>query len=92
MREFLQEYGSQLVSKTIEHFQISIIALLLAIVIAVPLGILLSKTKNSKYRINDCRVLQTIPTLAILALMIPILVWVKRLPLWHYSYMYYYLY
>ena len=72
MREFLQEYGSQLVSKTIEHFQISIIALLLAIVIAVPLGILLSKTKNSKYRINDCRVLQTIPTLAILALMIPI--------------------
>lgn len=56
MREFLQEYGSQLVSKTIEHFQISIIALLLAIVIAVPLGILLSKTKkNSKYRINDCR-------------------------------------
>ena len=92
MREFLQEYGSQLVSKTIEHFQISIIALLLAIVIAVPLGILLSKTKTANIVLTIAGVLQTIPTLAILALMIPIFVWVKRLPLWHYSYMYYYLY
>ena len=46
MRQFFQEYGSQLVSKTIEHFYISIIALLIAIVVAVPLGILLSKTKR----------------------------------------------
>ena len=72
MREFLQEYGSQLVSKTIEHFQISIIALLLAIVIAVPLGILLSKTKTANIVLTIAGVLQTIPTLAILALMIPI--------------------
>ena len=73
MREFLQEYGSQLVSKTIEHFQISIIALLLAIVIAVPLGILLSKTKKTaNIVLTIAGVLQTIPTLAILALMIPI--------------------
>ena len=46
MREFLQEYGSQLVSKTIEHFQISIIALLLAIVIAVPLEFYYLKLKQ----------------------------------------------
>ena len=73
MREFLQEYGSQLVSKTIEHFQISIIALLLAIVIAVPLRILLSKTKKTaNIVLTIAGVLQTIPTLAILALMIPI--------------------
>ena len=73
MREFLQEYGSQLVSKTIEHFQISIIALLLAIVIAVPLGILLSKTKKTaNIVLTIAGGLQTIPTLAILALMIPI--------------------
>lgn len=73
MREFLQEYGSQLVSKTIEHFQISIIALLLVIVIAVPLGILLSKTKKTaNIVLTIAGVLQTIPTLAILALMIPI--------------------
>ena len=32
MRAFFQEYGGQLISKTIEHFYISIIALLIAIV------------------------------------------------------------
>lgn len=73
MRAFLQEYGSQLVSKTIEHFYISIIALLIAIVVAVPIGILLSKTeKTANVVLTVAGVLQTIPTLAVLALMIPI--------------------
>lgn len=72
MREFLQEYGSQLVSKTIEHFQISIIALLLAIVIAVPLEFYYLKLKTANIVLTIAGVLQTIPTLAILALMIPI--------------------
>ena len=43
MKAFLQEYGSQLYQKAVEHFYISMFALLLAIVVAVPLGILLSK-------------------------------------------------
>ncbi|WP_053036539.1 ABC transporter permease [Staphylococcus haemolyticus] len=73
MRQFFQEYGSQLVSKTIEHFYISIIALLIAIVVAVPLGILLSKTKRiANVMLTIAGVLQTIPTLAVLAIMIPI--------------------
>ena len=73
MRQFFQEYGSQLVSKTIEHFYISIIALLIAIVVAVPLGILLSKTKRiANVVLTIAGVLQTIPTLAVLAIMIPI--------------------
>ena len=66
-----QEYGSQLVSKTIEHFYISIIALLIAIVVAVPLGILLSKTKRIANVVLTIAC-QTIPTLAVLAIMIPI--------------------
>lgn len=73
MRQFFQEYGSQLVSKTIEHFYISIIALLIAIVVAVPLGILLSKTKRiANVVLTIAGVLKTIPTLAVLAIMIPI--------------------
>ena len=47
MKAFLQEYGSQLLSKAVEHFYISMFALLLAIVVAVPLGILLSKTQRT---------------------------------------------
>ena len=72
MRQFFQEYGSQLVSKTIEHFYISIIALLIAIVVAVPLGILLSKTKRIANVVLTIAGVQTIPTLAVLAIMIPI--------------------
>ena len=73
MKAFLQEYGGQLVSKTIEHFYISMIALLIAIVVAVPLGILLSKMKRTaNVVLTIAGVLQTIPTLAALAIMIPI--------------------
>lgn len=73
MRDFFAQYGDELVSKTIEHFYISIISLLIAIVVAVPLGILLSKTKRTaNVVLTIAGVLQTIPTLAILALMIPI--------------------
>ena len=72
MKAFLQEYGSQLLSKAVEHF-ISMFALLLAIVVAVPLGILLSKTqRTANVVLTVAGVLQTIPTLAVLAIMIPI--------------------
>ena len=48
-------------------------ALLLAIVVAVPLGILLSKTqRTANVVLTVAGVLQTIPTLAVLAIMIPI--------------------
>ncbi|GAA6821209.1 ABC transporter permease [Helicobacter pylori] len=73
MMDFLAKNGSQLVSKTIEHFYISIIALLIAIVVAVPIGIFLSKLKRtSNIVLTIAGVLQTIPTLAVLAIMIPI--------------------
>ena len=73
MKAFLEQYGGELLQKTGEHFYISIIALLIAIVIAVPLGILLSKTKKlAGVVLTIAGVLQTIPTLAVLAIMIPI--------------------
>lgn len=73
MKAFLEQYAGQLISKTVEHFYISIIALLIAIVVAVPIGILLSKLKRtSNIVLTIAGVLQTIPTLAVLAVMIPI--------------------
>lgn len=73
MKEFLQEYGGELIKKTGEHFFISIVALLIAIIVAVPIGILLAKTKKAaSIVLTTAGVLQTIPTLAVLAIMIPI--------------------
>ena len=72
--DFLRENGSELLFKTGEHFYISSISLLLGILVAVPLGILLTRSeKISGYIISFVSILQTVPSLALLALMIPFL-------------------
>ncbi|MEB6123209.1 ABC transporter permease [Mammaliicoccus sciuri] len=74
MIEFLQVNGNELLQKTLEHFYISLLALLLAIIVAIPLGILLTRTKKlAKVVLSIASVLQTVPSLAVLALMIPFL-------------------
>ncbi|WP_062532835.1 ABC transporter permease [Jeotgalibaca dankookensis] len=74
MMDFLRENGSELLFKTGEHFYISSISLLLGILVAVPLGILLTRSeKISGYIISFVSILQTVPSLALLALMIPFL-------------------
>lgn len=73
MMAFFTENSSDLLLKTWEHFYISIIALALGIIIAVPIGILLSKSKFlSKVVLTITSVLQTVPSLALLAIMIPL--------------------
>ncbi|MCE5038538.1 ABC transporter permease [Staphylococcus auricularis] len=73
MIQFLSENAGQLFEKMLEHFYISVIALLIAVVVSVPIGIMLSKLKRtSSIVLTIAGVLQTIPTLAVLAVMIPI--------------------
>ena len=74
------ERKNELLSGITEHIQISFIALIIALIIAIPLGIYLSyhkKLANIVIAING--VIQTIPSLAILALLIP-LVGIGRKP------------
>ena len=76
----LLERKNELLSGVTEHIQISFIALIIALIIAIPLGIYLSyhkKLANIVIAING--VIQTIPSLAILALLIP-LVGIGRKP------------
>ncbi|MFA7745329.1 ABC transporter permease/substrate-binding protein [Salinicoccus roseus] len=71
--ETLNARKGELLTTLIEHIQISFIALLIAVIIGVPLGIILTKTKKlSEVVINITAVLQTIPSLALLGLMIPL--------------------
>ncbi|EZX23834.1 ABC transporter permease [Mammaliicoccus sciuri] len=80
MIEFLQVNGNELLQKTLEHFYISLLALLLAMIVAIPLGILLTRTKKlAKVVLSIASVLQTVPSLAVLALMIPF-IGVGKLP------------
>ncbi len=72
--DFFSEYGSQLATKTWEHLYISFIALFLGIVVAVPLGILLTRVpKIAGFVLGVVGVIQTFPSLAILAFFIPLL-------------------
>lgn len=72
--DFFSEYGMQLLVKTGEHLMISFSALLLGIIVAVPLGIWLSSVpKVANVIIGIVSVIQTFPSLAILAFFIPLL-------------------
>jgi osmoprotectant transport system permease protein len=72
MISFFTDNSSEILLKTWEHFYISMIALFLGVIVAVPVGILLSKTKfTAKIVLSITSVLQTVPSLALLAVMIP---------------------
>ncbi|MGF7186243.1 osmoprotectant transport system permease protein [Desulfitispora alkaliphila] len=63
-----------IVTGTYEHIQLTAVSLFIAVLIAVPLGIIL--TRNRRYSdavIGITAVFQTIPSLALLGFMIPIL-------------------
>ncbi|MBP2098532.1 ABC transporter permease [Enterococcus rivorum] len=73
MNQFLLEKGNELVSRIGEHIFISATSLALGVLFAVPIGILLTRTKRiAAIVIGLTSALQTVPSLALLALMIPL--------------------
>lgn len=72
--DVLAERQDQLWSTLGEHIALSFVSLLIAALIAVPLGLLLARTpRAAEGIIGITAVLQTIPSLALLGLMIPLL-------------------
>ena len=73
MIAFFQEFGGQLLFKTWQHIYISAIALFLGVIVAIPLGVLLTRYKKiAGFTIGLASVLQTVPAMALLAMMIPL--------------------
>lgn len=69
---FWSEYGSEILMKLWEHFYLSFLAIFLGILVAVPLGAALTRLKKgSETVIKVVGVFQTIPSLALLSIMIP---------------------
>ncbi|GEN87524.1 ABC transporter permease [Oceanobacillus sp. FSL W8-0428] len=75
MMDTLSSYGWDLLDKTGEHLYISIAAIVLGVLVAVPLGILLTRipSKAADRFISFVGILQTVPSLAILAFLMPFL-------------------
>lgn len=93
MSSFFQEYGSEMISKVLNIFIFHSFALLLGVAIAVPVGVWLTRLpKVANIVIGLTSALQTVPSLALLALMIPILVSAKHPLLSRYSSIPFYLF
>ncbi|EFM38393.1 ABC transporter, permease protein [[Eubacterium] yurii subsp. margaretiae ATCC 43715] len=74
MIDFLRENFSQLIVKIGEHLFISSLAIVLGIIVAVPAGIAVTRSKKlSVILITIASILQTIPSLALLSMMVPII-------------------
>ncbi|MDN5372324.1 MAG: ABC transporter permease/substrate-binding protein [Carnobacterium inhibens] len=69
----LQERKGELLTALIEHMQLSFISLFIAVIIAIPLAIYLTRHKKlAAVMIQITSIFQTIPSLALLGLMIPL--------------------
>ncbi|MBC1239242.1 ABC transporter permease [Nostoc sp. 2RC] len=70
---FLVKYAPEIIQHTIEHFFLVGIAIGIAILVGIPLGILITrKTSWRKPILSIANILQTIPSLALFGLLIPI--------------------
>ncbi|MGI8640959.1 MAG: ABC transporter permease/substrate-binding protein [Pyrinomonadaceae bacterium] len=71
--EFLQQNWSELFALTREHLFLVFVSISLAVLIGVPLGILLSRKKSLQTPVlGIANILQTVPSLALFGLLIPI--------------------
>ena len=71
--EFLQQNWAELLALTREHLVLVFISIFFAVLIGVPLGILLTRKKSLQSPVlGIANILQTIPSLALFGLLIPI--------------------
>lgn len=73
--DFLKSHASSIREYTLQHLSMSLTAVILGIIVTLPLGIYLAKTKSKFIRsliFGITNIFQTIPTIALLAIMIPL--------------------
>jgi osmoprotectant transport system permease protein len=71
---FIREHADKLLEQTLTHIGLTFISLLLALLIGVPLGILISwRTRLAGGVLGVAGILQTVPSVALLGFLIPLL-------------------
>jgi osmoprotectant transport system permease protein len=72
--QFMAQQSDKLLTQTLQHIGLTFISLIIAVIIGLPLGILIArKRKLSGSVLGIAGVLQTIPSIALLGFMIPLL-------------------
>lgn len=70
---FINRYGAEIIQRSIEHLYLVTIAIFIAIIVGIPLGILVTrKPKLRKPVLGFANIMQTIPSLALFGLLIPV--------------------
>ena len=73
MRSFLGQYGGEILTLTLEHLWLTGSAMLIAALIGIPTGILLTRVKGlAKPLLGLANILQTIPSLAMFGFLLPL--------------------
>lgn len=71
---FVRDHADKLLEQTLTHIGLTFVSLLLALLIGLPLGILISRqTKLASSVLGVAGVLQTVPSVALLGFLIPLL-------------------
>lgn len=71
---FVRDHADKLMEQTLTHIGLTFVSLLLALLMGVPLGILISRrTKLASSVLGVAGVLQTVPSVALLGFLIPLL-------------------
>lgn len=79
--EFFHKFGFEVLSHTYEHVYLTLISLIIAATIALPLGIHMARTRSQKLTsavMSTVNLIQTIPSLALLALIVASFVLINR--------------
>jgi osmoprotectant transport system permease protein len=72
--QFMHQESAKLLQQTLEHIGLTFISLLIAVLIGLPLGIYITRNKKAAGLIlGVAGILQTIPSIALLGFMIPLL-------------------
>jgi len=82
IQEFFTKLGNDIAVHAFQHLYLTFISLFIAVIIAVPLGIYLTKTKKEKLVnviMNIAGIIQTIPTLALLALTVTLFILINQI-------------
>ncbi|HUW32376.1 MAG TPA: ABC transporter permease [Planctomycetota bacterium] len=74
LQEFMAQRGGEMLTGLAEHVYLTVAAMSLAVVIAVPTGLLLTRSKRAAtYILAAVGVIQTLPSLALVGLMVPLI-------------------
>src|SRR6202012_715109 len=72
--EFMRQQSDKLLTQTLQHIGLTFISLIIAVLIGLPLGIFITRKKQfSGAVLGIAGILQTIPSIALLGFMIPVL-------------------